>query len=76
MVVAAGADLVTSNGFQLGILEQADRLSPQAAIATTRFMTTRPTRAANAALLSPATAAAMPLRNPPHRRYRRLARQR
>jgi hypothetical protein len=42
MVVAAGADFMklgVSNCIQLGMLEQAARLIPQAAIATTRFMT-------------------------------------
>jgi hypothetical protein len=42
MVVAAGADLMkagVSNCIQLGMLEHAARLIPQAAIATTRFMT-------------------------------------
>jgi hypothetical protein len=42
MVVAAGADFMklgVSNCIQLGRLEQAARLIPQAAIATTRFMT-------------------------------------
>jgi hypothetical protein len=42
MVVAAGADfrkLGVSNCIQLGMLEQAARLIPQAAIATTRFIT-------------------------------------
>jgi hypothetical protein len=41
-VVAAGADFMklgVSNCIQLGMLEQAARLIPQAAIATTRFMT-------------------------------------
>jgi hypothetical protein len=54
MVVAAGADFMklgVSNCIQLGMLEQAARLIPQAAIATTRFITDtihslRPQRAA------------------------------
>ena len=58
------------------MLEQADRLSPQAAIATTRFMTTRPTRAANAASLSACNGGRNAASQPPDRRYRRLARQR
>ena len=43
MVVAAGADLMklgVSNCIQFGRLEQAARLIPQAAIATTRFINT------------------------------------
>src|SRR3954463_2141815 len=42
MVVAAGADFMklVSNCIQFGRLEQAARLIPQAAIATTRFINT------------------------------------
>jgi hypothetical protein len=38
MVVADGAALGSSNCIQLGMLEHAARLIPQAAIATIRFM--------------------------------------
>jgi hypothetical protein len=41
MVVASGADFgMKSNCIQLGALEQAARLKPQAAMATTRFIDT------------------------------------
>ena len=55
MVVAAGAAFCASNCIQLGMLEHAARLNPQAAIATTRFMvdTVRSSGSTTASLRDP-----------------------